>query len=103
MKASSKFWITTVVCFFLLTMLAINAESMWVYDDHGEDIVLNRVDSDEDSPYHEIDEGKYGYYTTSQEWVTVLDFSLTPEIQSPYTWSDVWWTPGSMDADSNGT
>jgi len=75
---------------------------MWLMDDGGDDIMgedelmLDRVDPDPDAPFHELDEGVYGFWDDSV-WITVIDFGTSQQIVSPYTWDDVQWIPGPMD------
>lgn len=87
--------LTLVVAFF-----SIPAQCQWWLldeDEDAEEIVLFRVDSDPDAPKHETNEGKYGFYETSQNFVLVLNFYDATPIQSPYTWDDVEWIPGPLD------
>lgn len=83
-----------------------DAFGFWVLDEGKEEIndemILYRVDSHPHSPYHEIDAGKYGYYSQTGAFICVLDFYTTNVIQSPFTWDDVNWVPGSLDWDQQG-
>jgi len=87
--------IVVLISFLLLVALAANAKSEWLMDDGIEAIVLLRIDTDEDAPYHEIDEGVYGFYPETGQWETAIDFTIPP-----YIWEDVYWEPGPMDADT---
>ena len=97
MKKNSSGFIVFISVFLVLFLVAVNGNTEWIKTDTTETIILLRVDSDPDAPLHEIDEGVYGFFTESQEWITVLDFNTSDIIQDPYTWDVVKWRPGSMD------
>ncbi len=90
MKSVKGILLTVLTLVFILSFATDGICSWWL-DGDDEDIFLLRVDSDPDAPNHEIDQGVYGYYTTSQQWVCVLDFNTTYIIQPPFTWSIVYW------------
>lgn len=100
------FRIILLVLFALsLNVLSSNvAFGAWqIEDDEEEDFKeLFRVDNDPDAPYHELNEGIYGFWKTTETFIIVIDFTNTQPIQSPYTESDVHWIPGPMDKDWGG-
>ncbi|MDP8237872.1 MAG: hypothetical protein P9X24_02170 [Candidatus Hatepunaea meridiana] len=88
------------ILFILSLVLALpsDARSGWLLDDGGEDIILCRIDTaDPDAPLHETDQGKYGYWASSETFILVINFESGPGVLSPFTWDDVKWVPGPMD------
>jgi len=88
-----------VLTTILLLGFSVNGFSFWSLTEGEEDIILTRVDSGYYAPYHQIDEGRYGYYE-SGSFVPVLDFSTSFIIYEPFEWSIVEWEPGPLDADT---
>ena len=100
MKAA-KCSLAIILALFLSLLFTTNAECFWLMDDGGQIIMgdddeLMRVDNDTDAPFHEIDEGVYGYYDGST-FITVIDFNTSQFIVAPFTWDMVEWVPGPMD------
>lgn len=83
---------------YSLTPLAVNAMWLGVSGEDDLDLLeLQRADSSPHTPYHELNAGRYGFYTTSMQWVDMLDFSTSGFVVAPYTWDDLKWEPSSMD------
>jgi hypothetical protein len=91
-----------VLSLSLFLGFAVHARSEWLLTEDELIVVLTRVDPNPVTPHHEIDHGRYGYYTQTMLFVPVLDFSTTNDILPPFTWHDVEWIPGPLDADSTG-
>ena len=91
MKKGSFAFIVLISVFIVIFLTSVSGKSEWIKSDTTEDIILLRVDNDPDAPLHEIDEGVYGFFKDSGEWVTVLDFNTSQIIQSPFTWDVVEW------------
>ncbi len=96
---------TLIFALLLFVSFANNAyAALWLdFDDDGlwdeeEDLLLTRVDyNDPDCPDHERNEGKYGFWDGSENFILVVDFYESQPYQSPYTEDDVFWIPGPMD------
>ncbi len=93
-----------VLSFSLLFAFALprSASAIWILDGGIEDTELDRVDSAPHSPYHEVDAGRYGFWNEVSEFVVVLDFDLGGP-QSPYSWTEIYWEPGTMDWDAQSS
>jgi hypothetical protein len=88
---------TTLIILFSFTT---QAQCEWVLNEGEEieDIVLTRMDfGDPDYPYHEEDQGIYGFYEPSMGWVRVMNLQTTFIVYPPYTLDMVEWIPGPMD------
>lgn len=95
-----KFSISVILILLSVFLFCANGFGEWWLDredDELEDILLTRIDTDIDAPFHEMYEGLYGFWSDSQQWITVMDFGQSQVVISPYTWSDVYWKAGSLD------
>lgn len=90
---SAKVSLIIILALVFTISLSTTGYCFWWLEDEGEDLLLLRMDS---GSTHEIDQGVYGYYTTSQQQIIVLDFNSSMVIQPPFSWSMVYWIPPSM-------
>ena len=88
-----------VVLLLLIVLTPYKSHSMWVLveTEIEIDIDLIRVDPDIDAPFHEQDEGQYGFYDENQVFHLVVDFTQPEFIVLPYTAKQVKWEPGPLD------
>jgi len=86
---------TLVIVLALIFTIAFATEGncYWWLEADEDDIMLIRIDNDPDAPDHEIDQGTYGYFSDTQQWITVLNFYDSPAIQPPFSWLSVYWMP----------
>lgn len=88
----------------LILSAAYNARTEWLGGEDSEYIVLIRVDhATQAAPRHEINHGVYGYYNIQGQFKTMLNLNTLPGGPvSPYSWNNLLWVPGPLDADTTG-
>jgi len=101
-----KIYKSALVLLTIITLtlaLVPSGQTEWLGGEDSEYIVIIRVDNSSVAPLHEIDQGVYGRYDSTDVFITMLDLNRTnPGPVSPFTWDDIKWVPGPMDADTTG-
>lgn len=101
----SKYYSILIASLLLIVSFPSLSSAMWYADDdEGMEIEeLIRVDGDPDAPYHELEEGVYGYYDDQQQLVLVLDFNTTEVYIAPFNETNTEWIPGELDKPGQGS